>query len=78
MMVRFATIYHGCVLYPIRNGSTNSIPILNKKLSHSSLSLESQKGPVSFYFILTHPGKKQLRTHSKYSLADDTPRKVAL
>ena len=48
--------YYGCFRYHIWNGLANSIHILNENSSHS---IESPRGPVSFNFILIHPGKKQ-------------------
>ena len=50
-MVIVAPIYHGCVIYPIRNGPSNSIPILNENgpihLIH--LSLKKEPFPLILY-----------------------------
>ena len=45
MMVKVAPIYHGFVIYPIRNGPANSILILNENRPIHLIHLSLKKDP---------------------------------
>ena len=45
MMVRVEPIFHGCVIYPIRNVPSNPIPILNENGPIHLIHLSLKKDP---------------------------------
>ena len=45
MMVRVEPIFHGCVIYPIRNGPANPIPTLNESCPIHLIHLSLKKDP---------------------------------
>ena len=46
IMVRVAPIYHGCVIYPMRNGPDNSIPILSENHPIHLIHLRLKNDPL--------------------------------
>ena len=53
------------VKYPIWNGLTNSIPILNENHPIHLIYLSIKKDPFTLISHSKHPGKKQQSVHSR-------------